>query len=251
MTSSIIQKSVELIDYLKSKDRLEKICSCCGRRMFPLEDFDLLKSYIVVPSRKHDISLMRLKEDGKYHYEVEPDKYKWTLIGLHSSNGKVCYRSVCWDCFFKNLRKRASDGKHLIPCNTKPNSWWMRVIRGEEAYPSGKASAIGRYWADLMFTELSEDELSSLSNRFDTASRSSFIRRHGEEEGVRRYEEYVKFHSDKNKFEYKRDKFGWSKEQYDEFNKNRSVTLELCIKKHGEELGRKIFSEYCGKQAYA
>ena len=74
MTSSIIQKSVGLIDYLKSKDRLEKICSCCGRRMFPLEDFDLLKSYIVVPSRKHDISLMRLKEDGKYHYEAEPDK---------------------------------------------------------------------------------------------------------------------------------------------------------------------------------
>jgi hypothetical protein len=188
--------------------------------------------------------------DGHVRGYKEPDKFKWLLCGLTTSSG-VIFRTTCWDCFFKNLRERASDGKHLIPCNTKPNSWWMRVIRGEEAYPSGKASAVGKYWADLMFTTLSEEKLHSLCHRFDTASRSSFICRYGEEEGTRRYEEYVKFHSDKNKFEYKRDKLGWSREQYDEFNKNRSVTLELCIKKHGEELGRKIFSEYCKKQAYA
>lgn len=127
----------------------------------------------------------------------------------------------------------------------------MRVIGGEDVYPEGKASAIGKYWADLMFTTLTQDELTTLSSRFDTASRESFIRRYGETEGNRIYEEYVKFHSDKNKFEYKHAHLGWTKEQFDEFNKNRAVTLELCVEKHGQELGKKIFAEYCRKQEYA
>lgn len=87
----------------------------------------------------------------------------------------------------------------------------MRVINGEDAYPDGKASAIGKYWADLMFTTLTDDELNALSSRFDTASRESFIRKYGETEGIGKYEEYVKFHSDKNKFEYKQEHFGWSR----------------------------------------
>ena len=127
----------------------------------------------------------------------------------------------------------------------------MRVIRGEDAYPDGKASAIGKYWADLMFTTLTEDELKSLSSRFDAASKESFIQRYGEEEGNRRYEEYVKFHSEKNKFEYKRDKLGWTKEEFDDYNKQRAITLENMVEHHGAELGEKLWKEYCGRQAYA
>ena len=238
--------SIPILDYLNQTGRINERCTCCGGKMFTDDMLNELYSVRISPKT---LGLTKVV-DGHARGYKEPDKFKWLLCGLTTSSG-VIFRTTCWDCFFKNLRERASDGKHLIPSNTKPNSWWMRVIRGEEAYPSGQASAIGRYWADLMFTTLTQEELKSLCHRFDTASKSSFIRRYGKEEGTRRYEEYVKFHSDKNKFEYKRDKFGWSKEQYDEFNKNRAVTLELCIKKHGEELGRKIFSEYCEKQAYA
>lgn len=238
--------SIPILDYLNQIGRINERCTCCGGKMFADDMLNELSSVRISP---RTLGLTQVI-DGHVRGYKEPDKFKWLLCGLTTSIG-VIFRTTCWDCFFRNLRERASDGKHLIPCNTKPNSWWMRVIRGEEAYPTGKASAIGKYWADLMFTTLSEERLHSLCHRFDTASKSSFIRRYGEEEGTRRYEEYVKFHSDKNKFEYKKDKFGWSREQYDEFNKNRSVTLDLCIKKHGEELGKKVFNEYCIKQSYA
>lgn len=238
--------SIPFLDYLNQTNRINERCTCCGDKMFTDDMLSELSSVRISPRT------LRLTKvvDGHAHGYKETDKFKWLLCGLTTSSG-VIFRTSCWDCFFRNLRERAYDGKHIIPSNTKPNSWWMRVIRGEEAYPSEKASAIGGYWGDLMFTTLSKDELNSLCHRFDTASKSSFIRRYGEEEGMRRYEEYVKFHSDKNKFEYKHEHLGWTKEQFDEFNRSRAVTLELCIKKHGPELGKKIFDEYCNKQAYA
>ena len=219
---------------IEESGRLDALCSSCHSKMFNDDDIEKLKSI-----EANDLTDI-----------VEPPEFKWLLKGI-LVNGVRRYRDVCWNCFWKNLRQRAIDGRHVIPCNTKKNSWWMRVIGGEDAYPEGKASAVGKYWADLMFTTLTKDELNALSSRFDTASKESFIRRYGEAEGNKRYEEYIKFHSDKNKFEYKHEHLGWSKEQFDEFNRNRAVTLELCIKKHGQDLGKKIFEEYCGKQAYA
>ena len=90
-----------------------------------------------------------------------------------------------------------------------------------------------------------------LRKLYDTASKESFMRRHGKELGINKYNEYVKFHSYKNSFEYKQNKHGWTKEQYDEYNKNRAVTKKLCIKKHGTNKGLKIYNNYCKKQVYA
>lgn len=238
--------SIPMIEHLELTRRIDTKCTCCGSKLFTEDGLNRLSSIRIDPNT---LNLSQVA-DGHVRGYRETDEFKWLLCGMRTRLG-VIYRTVCWDCFWRSLRNRAHDGKHLIPCNTKKNSWWMRVIQGEDAYPRGKASAIGRYWADLMFTTLTEDELKSISSRFDTASKESFIIRYGEEEGNRRYEEYVKFHSYKNKFEYKRDKLGWSKEQFNEFNRGRAVTLELCIKKHGQDLGKKIFEEYCGKQSYA
>lgn len=238
--------SIPVLDYLKQSGRIDERCTCCGGNLFTDEMLNKLASIRIVPS---SLNLTKV-ENRHVHGYHEEHEFKWLLSGLKTSKGTF-FRTICWNCFWRNLRQRAIDGKHVIPCNTKKNSWWMRVIGGEDAYPDGKASAVGKYWADLMFTTLTKDELDALSSRFDTASKESFIRRYGEAEGNKRYEEYVKFHSDKNKFEYKHKHLGWSKEQFDEFNRNRAVTLELCIKKHGQDLGKKIFDEYCGKQAYA
>lgn len=238
--------SIPMVEHLELTRRIDEKCKCCGNRLFTEEGLNRLSSIRI------DTSTLNLSQvvDGHVRGYRETDEFKWLLCGIQTRLG-VIYRTVCWNCFWSSLRNRAHDGKHPIPSNTKKNSWWMRVIRGEDTYPVGKASAIGKYWADLMFTTLTKDKLDSLSTRFDTASKESFIIRYGEEEGMRRYEEYVKFHSDKNKFEYKHEHLGWTKEQFDEFNRNRAVTLELCIKKHGPELGKKIFDEYCDKQSYA
>ena len=238
--------SIPMIEHLELTGRIDEKCTCCGSKLFTDDVLKRLSNIRIYPNT---LSLCTVV-DGQVKGYVESAEFKWLLCGVRTSI-RVIYRTVCWNCFWKNLRKRATDGKHIIPCNTKKNSWWMRVVRGENAYPVGKASAIGRYWSDLIFTTLTQDELKSLSTRFDTASRESFIQKYGVEEGNRRYEEYVKFHSDKNKYEYKKNKLGWSEQRFREFNKSRAVTLELCIKKHGEELGRKLFKEYCDKQAYA
>ena len=76
------------------------------------------------------------------------------------------------------------------------------------------------------------------------------IRKWGEEEGKKRWKSYCDKQAETNTFEYKQEKYGWSKEQFEEFNKSRAVTLELCIERHGEELGRKMWDEYCERQRY-
>ena len=76
------------------------------------------------------------------------------------------------------------------------------------------------------------------------------IRKWGEKEGKKRWKSYCDKQAETNTFEYKQEKYGWSKEQFEEFNKSRAVTLELCIERHGEEAGRKMWDEYCERQRY-
>lgn len=72
--------------------------------------------------------------------------------------------------------------------------------------------------------------------------------RHGEELGRETWNNYCTRQAEVNTFEYKQKKYNWTKEQFDEYNKSRSVTLENCVKRHGEEVGSKIFKDYCEKQ---
>ncbi len=81
-------------------------------------------------------------------------------------------------------------------------------------------------------------------------TKEAFLIRYGEEDGLRRWEHYCSIQSKTNTFEYKRDKFGWTREQFDEFNKSRSVTLENLKQRHGDADGERIFKDYCDKQAY-
>ena len=76
------------------------------------------------------------------------------------------------------------------------------------------------------------------------------IRKYGEEKGREVFEEYKRKQAYSNTFEYKQEKHGWTKEQFDEFNKSRAVTLENLINKHGKEEGERIWKEYCERQSY-
>lgn len=64
------------------------------------------------------------------------------------------------------------------------------------------------------------------------------------------YQELCDFQSKKNTFEYKRDKYGYSKEDFDAYNKNRAVTKENLIKRHGVEKGTAKWNEYLERQRY-
>lgn len=76
------------------------------------------------------------------------------------------------------------------------------------------------------------------------------IRLYGEEEGTKRFDIYRQKQAYTNSFEYKQQKYGWTKEQYDEYNKSRSVTYANLVKRHGKTEGKIIWDKYRERQAY-
>lgn len=79
-------------------------------------------------------------------------------------------------------------------------------------------------------------------------TKECMIRKYGEQEGMERWEKYCKRQSETNTFEYKHKKYGWTKKQFDEYNKSRSVTLKNLIKRYGEEEGQKRWVNFCTKR---
>jgi hypothetical protein len=79
-------------------------------------------------------------------------------------------------------------------------------------------------------------------------TKETYIARHGELNGNKKWNEYVEKQRCKNLFESKQKSHGWSREQFDEFNKSRSVTLALCIKRHGIEEGTQKWEHYVDRQ---
>jgi len=77
------------------------------------------------------------------------------------------------------------------------------------------------------------------------------IIRHGKEKGERIWKEYCEKQAFSNTFEYKNQKYNMNIEEFNEYNKSRSVTLENLIKRHGEEKGKQIWENYCKRQKYA
>jgi hypothetical protein len=108
-----------------------------------------------------------------------------------------------------------------------------------------------------IFTALASGDLSNLIDRFkfikqNTAARTekTYIARYGETEGSIRWGKYKDKQKVKNLFETKQQKYGWTKEQFDNFNKSRAVTLEKCIERHGVEIGTKKWNSYIEAQRY-
>ena len=81
-------------------------------------------------------------------------------------------------------------------------------------------------------------------------TKESFLIRYGKEDGAKRWDDYCSMQSRTNTFEFKKKKFGWTREQFDEYNKSRAVTKENQIKKYGEKEGIRRFEEYSKRQSY-
>jgi len=78
----------------------------------------------------------------------------------------------------------------------------------------------------------------------------NLIIKHGIENGTVAWEEYCRKQSETNTFEYKQEKYGWTKKQFNEYNKTRSTTLENLIIRHGEVEGKDMWKKYIDRQRY-
>ena len=74
------------------------------------------------------------------------------------------------------------------------------------------------------------------------------ILKYGEEEGIKRWNEYREKQKITNTFEYKNKKYNISKEEFDTYNKKRACTKNNFVIRYGEEEGIKRWNEYREKQ---
>jgi hypothetical protein len=70
--------------------------------------------------------------------------------------------------------------------------------------------------------KLSSDE----TKRKSKVTKSTMIRKWGEDDGLCRWENYKLKQAKSNSYEYKRDKHGWTRDQYNEYNKSRGSVGE-------------------------
>lgn len=89
----------------------------------------------------------------------------------------------------------------------------------------------------------------SLKKLFSNTEQS-IKEKYGEDDGDKRWKNYQKVQAETNTFEYKAKKYNISKQEFDEYNKSRSSTLENFIERYGEEVGLDKWDEYCERQRY-
>lgn len=68
--------------------------------------------------------------------------------------------------------------------------------------------------------------------------------------GYEYWDNYCEKQAYTNSFDYKKKKYNWTKDQFDEYNKNRACTKINLIKRHGEIEGTKKWDNYCKRQSY-
>lgn len=78
----------------------------------------------------------------------------------------------------------------------------------------------------------------------------TFIKKYGEIEGKNRWELYRQRQSLTNTFKYKNETYGWSKEQFNDYNKSRAITLKNLINKYGKIEGQIRWNNYRDLQKY-
>ena len=99
---------------------------------------------------------------------------------------------------------------------------------------------------------VSSDEMISNNLRYELAfTKKKAIELYGDEIGMQKWDEYREKQALTNTFDYKKEKYGMTREEFDNYNASRAVTLDNLIKRHGKKEGNKKWDDYRKRQAYA
>lgn len=228
-----------LIEYWKSNGLNDKdfYCRECGNLMI---DFNDLKDVGYNPQHKgKQLALYKRIKTKQY---VESEQNRWLIRG-RTLSGKTYFRHLCWDCFFKHLGEIED-----IPKRARKSSWYKDINNGIFRPPATWSSP-SKYFK-LLF-DITDEELENEHKKFDTASLESFIRRYGDINGQKKYEEYKKRQAYTCSKEYMMNEKGMTEKEWNEFNSNRACTKENFIKRYGKDLGKNRWDEYCRLESYA
>ena len=190
------------------------------------------ESYIEIFNNYFNLNKCRLCNNVIYYYDSSFKLSNKILI----LNGKSCltkktifnieyYLSICEECLVNKFPEYNDKNK-------------SRVFNHLN------------YITEFAFN-IPEDISSNWRRNNYSITLENLVKKHGEEKGLEKWDIYCKKQSYTNSFEYKEEKYGWTKKEYNNYNKSRSITLENLIKKHGEEKGLKKWEDYCEKQRYS
>lgn len=132
---------------------------------------------------------------------------------------------------------------------------WMELGYSEDdAKFEARKRMPGTYEYFRYFKGFGEDESKKLVDEWKDKNlkrtKKRYVEKFGKEEGLKRWNEYRRKQSISNSFEYKRDKYGWTKEEFEKFNKSRAVTEDNMIKKYGAMEGKKKWVSYIERQRF-
>jgi len=170
----------------------------------------------------------RICGDIIYYYDSKfIFKLKLKLSGKnYASNkelfGNKYYLSVCEDCLIKKFPEYEDYNKSRI----------FNKLGDITIYAFNIPNEIAKKWKKENYA-ITKDNL---------------IKKHGHDEGIIKWKKYCDLQSKSNSFEYKRDKHGWNIEDFEKYNKSRSVTLDNMIKKYGKENGLLKWKKYVNRQ---
>lgn len=183
------------------------------------------------------------------------------LEGEHTSKCKYCGKSIWYETTKITFRE---DGQ--LASEFRGTTWrTSKTIDGvkydicvcqhclEKMYPDfadkNKHKIFNTFNKYVQYAFDIPQDVIDKKNKMSVPTLENCIRKHGEKKGREVFDEYKRKQAYSNTFEYKQEKYGWTKEQFDEYNKSRAVTIENLINRHGEEDGLKIWNHYIERQS--
>lgn len=176
----------------------------------------------------------------------------YSHLTTRNMNNTIYHLTICEDCLYKKYPELI-DYPHKGKLFIAANKYTQYAFEIPEDIISEFSKNKNGNSKEKFIKKYGEDEG---KKRWDSycknlaLTKEKFINMYGEDEGKKRWDSYCKKQSETNTYEYKHEKYGWTKEQFDEYNKSRAITIENMIKRYGEEEGIKRFNEYVDKQRY-
>jgi len=143
------------------------------------------------------------------------------------------------------LTKKQIDGidYHLSVCEICLTDKFTDYSNRNKSRVFNQMSKITEYAFDIP----NDVAIAWMSDKY-AITEENLCRKWGNTIGLEKWESYRKKQSLSNKFEYKKEKHGWSEDDYDKFNKSRSITLETMVEKYGENMGLIKYNDYVDLQ---
>ena len=208
---------LEILNIYKVKDLIEKINQKIDNKKYIYELSKYVKDFPICEICGNPIYF-----DSMFLYIKNDKLFISTPTFEQKFKDNTFYISKCIDCIKDNFKEK-------MPSMQR----YLFMIRYN--------------WAKFVYN-IPEEIHKEIKSEMCAITKNGLIKKYGEEDGLARWKKYCDKQSETNTFEYKQKKYGWTKEQFNKFNKSRACTIENFIDRHGEELGKKKWKEYVDKQ---